>query len=347
MKPAVLSWGSLDGRCNGRLALGGLWTCLLLAAACAALAAMSLRAGALPMSLEQVWQALQGQGGRLEVAVVQQWRLPRVLMALVVGAALGMSGAIFQSLIRNPLGSPDVVGFNTGAYTGALVVITLFNGGHFQIAGGALAGGLLSAGLVYLLAWRQGAHGFRLIIVGIAVSAMLSALNHWLLINASLEAAMSAATWGAGTLNGMTWNKGLPSALCCLLAMAAALTLQRRMRLLEMGDDCASALGVPAERTRLWLMGLGVALIASATAAAGPISFIALAAPQIALRLRRTQATSPLTAAWTGALLLLAADYGAQQFFYPRQLPVGVVTICIGGLYLLWLLLRQTGARKP
>ncbi|MBX9296553.1 iron-enterobactin ABC transporter permease [Chromobacterium piscinae] len=347
MKTLELRLGHPDGRFNLRLKLGRLWPALLLMAACAALALMSLRAGALHLSLEQVWNALQGRGSRLEVAVVQQWRLPRVAMALAIGAALGMSGAIFQSLLRNPLGSPDVVGFNTGAYTGALLVITTIGGSHFQIAGGALAGGLASAALVYLLAWKRGAHGLRLIIVGIAVSAMLSALNSWLMINASLESAMSAAIWGAGTLNGMTWSKGLPSALFCLLAMLAAMALKPRMRLLEMGDDCASALGVPAERARLMLMGLGVALIASATAAAGPISFIALAAPQIAQRLQRARATSPLTAAWTGALLLLAADYAAQHLFYPRQLPVGVVTICIGGLYLLWLLLRQTGGAKP
>ncbi|AXE31723.1 iron-enterobactin ABC transporter permease [Chromobacterium phragmitis] len=347
MKTTALRLGRPDGRFNLRIHPGRLWPALLMMAACAVLALLSLRAGALHLSVEQVWAALQGQGSRLNVAVVQQWRLPRVAMALVIGAALGMSGAIFQSLLRNPLGSPDVVGFNTGAYTGALLVITTIGGSHFQIAGGALAGGLASAALVYLLAWKRGAQGMRLIIIGIAVSAMLSALNSWLLINASLEAAMSAAIWGAGTLNGMTWSKGLPSALFCLLAMLAALVLKPRMRLLEMGDDCANALGVPAERARLTLMGLGVALIASATAAAGPIAFIALAAPQIAQRLQRARATSPLTAAWTGALLLLAADYAAQHLFYPRQLPVGVVTICIGGLYLLWLLLRQSQGAKP
>lgn len=333
--------GHLDGPLNLRLRTAGLLTGAGLAAACLLLAAFSLQAGALELSMHEVIAALHGKGAHRTVIVVMHWRLPRVLMALVIGAALGMSGAIFQSLIRNPLGSPDIVGFNTGAYSGVLITIVLLNGGHHAIAAGALIGGLAAAALVYLLAWRQGLHGFRLIIVGIAVSAMLGAFNTWLMISASLASAMTAALWGAGTLNGITWDKSLPSILLCLLAMPLALVQSRRMRLLEMGDDVARALGIPAERTRLTLMGLGVALTAATTAAAGPISFIALAAPQIAQRLCRNHTTLLLCSAWMGALLLLAADYCAQHLFAPRQVPVGVVTVSIGGIYLIWLLLRQ------
>ncbi|QNM94852.1 iron-enterobactin ABC transporter permease [Chitinimonas koreensis] len=338
----IVLLGHPDGRINIRLRTAGLATGALLALACAVLAGLALQAGALRLDTAQVVQALLGDGPPRLAAVVLQWRLPRVAMALVVGGALGMSGAIFQSLIRNPLGSPDVIGFNTGAHTGALVTIVLLQGSYFEIAGGALAGGLAAAAVVYLLAWRDGIHGFRLIIVGIAVSAMLAAFNTWLTLHASLESAMSAALWGAGSLNGITWDKGLPSALFCCAAMLLALALGPRMRLLEMGDDGASALGVPAERTRLQLMSLGVVLTAAATAAAGPISFIALAAPQLAQRLCRSHATTLLCSAWMGALLLLAADYCGQHLFAPRQLPVGVVTVSIGGLYLVWLLLRQS-----
>ncbi|QDQ27204.1 iron-enterobactin ABC transporter permease [Chitinimonas arctica] len=334
--------GRLDGRWNMRLHTAGLLTGSLLCLACLLLACCALQAGTLALGTDQIILALQGEGPARLQAVVLQWRLPRVVFALVVGGALGMSGAIFQSLIRNPLGSPDVIGFNTGAHTGALVTIVLLQGSYFQIAGGALLGGLASALLVYLLAYRQGVDNFRLIIVGIAVSAMLAAFNTWLTISASLESAMSAALWGAGTLNGITWDKGAAPALFCLLAVLAVLALGRRMHLLEMGDDSASALGIPAERTRLAMMGLGVVLTAAATAAAGPISFIALAAPQIAQRLSRSHSTSLLGAAWTGALLLLSADYAAQHLFPPHQLPVGVVTVSIGGIYLVWLLLRQS-----
>ena len=337
---STLLLGRHDGPFNLRLASRPLLACAALACICALLACVALGAGALSLAPHEVLAALSGEGTPQVQAVVLQWRLPRVVMALVIGAALGMSGALFQSLVRNPLGSPDVIGFNTGAMTGALAVIILVQGTHFQVAGGALVGGLGAAALVYLLAWRNGIHGTRLIIIGIGVSAMLSAFNTWLMLRASLASAMSAALWGAGSLNGMTWTKGLPSAWICASAMLLALLLARRMRLLEMGDDAASALGVPAVPTRLCLMVLAVVLVAAATAAAGPISFIALAAPQLAQRVSLSHGCAPLSAAWMGAALLLLADVCAQQVF-TRQLPVGVVTVCIGGVYLAWLLLAQ------
>ncbi|QUY48257.1 iron-enterobactin ABC transporter permease [Serratia plymuthica] len=316
-------------------------TASMLALACAVLAIYALGSGSLSLNATQVIDALLGKGPANLTVIVTQWRLPRVAMALLLGAALGISGAIFQSLLRNPLGSPDVIGFNTGAYSGVLVAIVLFNGGVIGITSGALAGGLLTAALVYLLAWRNGVEAFRLIIVGIAVRALLVAGNTWLIISASLESAMTAGLWSAGSLNGISWAKSLPAlaaiALCCLLL----LTLSRRMRLLEMGDDTACALGVPVERSRLLLLLIGVTLTAAATAVAGPISFIALVAPQIARRLCANRSVLLLTAL-TGALLLLIADVAAQRLFMPYQLPVGVLTVSLGGIYLIWLLIRES-----
>ncbi|WP_346825799.1 iron-enterobactin ABC transporter permease [Serratia inhibens] len=316
-------------------------TASILALACGVLAIYALGSGSLSLSATQVIDALLGKGPANLTVIVTQWRLPRVTMALLLGAALGISGAIFQSLLRNPLGSPDVIGFNTGAYSGVLVAIVLFNGGVIGITSGALAGGLLTAALVYLLAWRNGVEAFRLIIVGIAVRALLVAGNTWLIISASLESAMTAGLWSAGSLNGISWAKSLPVlaviALCCLLL----LTLSRRMRLLEMGDDTACALGVPVERSRVLLLLIGVTLTAAATAVAGPISFIALVAPQIARRLCANRGVLLLTAL-TGALLLLIADVAAQRLFMPYQLPVGVLTVSLGGIYLIWLLIRES-----
>lgn len=316
-------------------------TTLVLALACGVLAIYALGSGSLSLNAMQVIDALFGKGPANLTVIVTQWRLPRVTMALLLGAALGISGAIFQSLLRNPLGSPDVIGFNTGAYSGVLVAIVLFNGGVIGITAGALAGGLLTTALVYLLAWRNGVESFRLIIVGIAVRALLVAGNTWLIISASLESAMTAGLWSAGSLNGISWPKSLPVlaviALCCLLL----LTLSRRMRLLEMGDDTACALGVPVERSRVLLLLIGVTLTAAATAVAGPISFIALVAPQIARRLCANRSVLLLTAL-TGALLLLIADVAAQRLFMPYQLPVGVLTVSLGGIYLIWLLIRES-----
>ncbi|MGQ8706831.1 iron-enterobactin ABC transporter permease [Serratia sp. TSA_198.1] len=316
-------------------------TASILALACGVLAIYALGSGSLSLNATQVIDALLGKGPANLTVIVTQWRLPRVTMALLLGAALGISGAIFQSLLRNPLGSPDVIGFNTGAYSGVLVAIVLFNGGVIGITSGALAGGLLTAALVYLLAWRNGVEAFRLIIVGIAVRALLVAGNTWLIISASLESAMTAGLWSAGSLNGISWAKSLPVlaviTLCCLLL----LTLSRRMRLMEMGDDTACALGVPVERSRVLLLLIGVTLTAAATAVAGPISFIALVAPQIARRLCANRSVLLLTAL-TGALLLLIADVAAQRLFMPYQLPVGVLTVSLGGIYLIWLLIRES-----
>ncbi|MHA7269556.1 iron-enterobactin ABC transporter permease [Arthrobacter sp. HLT1-20] len=308
------------------------------------LSAVALATGDFAVPLPEVLHALTGGGDPMAQTVVTQWRLPRVLMALFLGAALGMSGGIFQSLTRNPLGSPDIIGFNTGAYTGALLVILAVGGSFWQVAAGALVGGILTALAVYLLAFRRGSHGFRLIIVGIGVSAMLAAFNHWLILQAELEAAMAAAVWGAGSLNGITWAAAGPAMAAVVLVSVAALGVSTRMRMLEMGDDAARALGVRAEPTRLLLLILGVALTAAATAVAGPIAFVALAAPQLARRMCGNAGISLLPSAVVGSLLLVASDLAAQRVFAPIQLPVGVVTVSIGGVYLIWLLARE--ARK-
>lgn len=317
-------------------------SCLLMVIAALLLAAWGLRSGTVMLTFTQVFDALSGTAPRAMQLVVMEWRLPRVLMALVVGAALGISGAIFQSLMRNPLGSPDVMGFNTGAWSGVLMAMVLFGQHMTAIALAAMAGGILTSLVVWLLAWRNGIETFRLIIVGIGVRAMLVAFNTWLLLKASLETALSAGLWNAGSLNGLTWAKTLPSVPIMLAMFVCAALLARRMRLLEMGDDSACALGVNVERSRLLLMLVAVALTAAATALAGPISFIALVAPHIARRLSGTARWGLTQSALCGALLLLLADMIAQRGFTPYQLPVGVVTVSLGGIYLIALLIQES-----
>jgi iron complex transport system permease protein len=183
--------------------------------------------------------------------------------------------------------------------------------------------------------------GFRLIIVGIGMSAMLSSLNTWLMLRADLEVAMAAAVWGAGSLNGLGLDKLWPTLLVLGIFIPAAFILGRPMKQLEMGDDAARALGVLVEPVRLTLLLLGVALTATATAVAGPIAFVALAAPQIARRVTGAAGVAMLPSAAMGALLLAVADLLAQRMFAPTQLPVGVVTVSIGGIYFVWLLVRE------
>ncbi len=317
-------------------------SCLALMLVSLGVALFSLRSGAVTLDLSQVFNALTGSAPRNITMVVTEWRLPRVMMALLVGAALGISGAIFQSLMRNPLGSPDVMGFNTGAWSGVLVAMVLFGQHLTAITLAAMAGGILTSLIVWGLAWRDGIETFRLIIIGIGMRAMLMAFNTWLLLQASLETSLSAGLWFAGSLNGLTWAKTLPAAPLILLMFVCALLLVKRMRLLEMGDDSACALGVSVERSRLMLMLVAVVLTAAATAIAGPISFIALVAPHIARRLSGTARWGLTQSALCGSLLLLAADLCAQQLFMPYQLPVGVVTVSLGGIYLIVLLVQES-----
>lgn len=323
-----------------RLHRRSLLTGLALLALILLVAIASLTSGSYPIPIPDALRALSGEGEDMVRTIVIEWRLPRVLLAILLGASLGMSGAIFQSLTRNPLGSPDIIGFAAGSYTGALIVILLLSGGYYETAAGAIIGGILTALAVYLLAWRNGMQGFRLIIVGIGISAMLSAFNGWMIKAADLNVALSAAIWGAGSLNGLGFDQLVPVAIVLIIIMPLTMLFARPMRQLEMGDDAARASGVNANRTRVSLMILGVALTAIVTAAAGPIAFISLAAPQIARRITRSAGVALIPSALTGSGLLIIADYAAQHAF-ATQLPVGIMTVSIGGVYFLTLLIRE------
>ncbi|MEU0088258.1 iron chelate uptake ABC transporter family permease subunit [Streptomyces sp. NPDC006274] len=319
---------------------------LLLAAVAASVAVVLIGSGDFPMSFGDVVGTLLGNGTAAQEFIVQDVRLPRVLVALLVGASLALSGAVFQSLSRNPLGSPDVIGFSQGSTAGALTVIVLFGGGSLAVAGGAIAGGLVTGVAVYTLAWKRGVQGFRLVLVGIGVAAMLTAVIHFLITKANLVDATRATLWMTGSLDGRDWVQVWPLAGMCAVLMPVVLAHGRPLRMLEMGDDAAYALGVPVERTRVVLMGSGVLFMAVATAAAGPIAFVALSAPQLARRLTRSPGPNLAAAAVMGAALLLVADWIATNAFGDRMLPVGVVTAVLGGGYLLWLLVTERRAGR-
>ncbi|AGZ39861.1 FecCD family ABC transporter permease [Actinoplanes friuliensis] len=328
-------------RASARFALRPALVTATIAITTLAVAVVALGTGEFTLSPSQVVEALAGEGTRAARLVVVEWRLPRVLLALIIGAALGLAGAVFQALTRNPLGSPDIIGLNVGAYTGVLVVTVFVGNGYYLIAGGALVGGLVTALVVYLFAFKRGVQGFRLIIVGIAISAMLASANQWFIIKVDLQAAFKAAIWEQGTLNGLGWAQVTPVAVTVGALCVALLGYGHRLALLEMGEDAAAALGVRVEATRLAYLIIGAALTAVATAAAGPISFVALAAPQLAQRLTRTPGIALVPSAAMGAFLLMLSDWLAQWAFAPTQLPVGIVTVSVGGIYFVWLLARQ------
>lgn len=303
----------------------------------------ALMLGTRPLSIPDVIAALAPDATGPDRLVVVGWRAPRALSAALFGGCLALSGALVQSLTRNPLGSPDVIGLNTGAYAGVVGVILLGGSGWAALATGALVGGFGTAVVVYLLAFRQGIRGFRLVIVGIAVSAVLSSLTTWFSVKADLDVAMRAAVWGAGTLSGTGWPVlTLSAGIAALLGLGLP-AAGRWLRHLELGDDTAAAQGVPVEPAKALVLTLGVALTALVTATTGPVAFVALAAPQIARRLTGRAAGAELPgSALVGSVLLVGADLVAQHAIRGVILPVGAVTVCLGGGYLIWLLARES-----
>jgi iron complex transport system permease protein len=345
-RPATLVVRPLGGRVSLLISRRPLIVGALIAIAMIAVAIAGLMIGDYPISVGQVISTLFGGGDQASSFIVETLRLPRVCCALLVGAALGVAGAIFQSITRNPLGSPDIIGFTYGSSAGAVLMIIVFGATQGAVAAGAVGAGLLTALVVYALAYRGGVQGYRLVLVGIGIGFMLQALTDYLLTRARLEDAQQAAIWIAGSLNGRGWDQAIPLAVGLVVLLPLCLWLARPMKLMELGDDAATALGVPVERTRLLTALAGVALTALATAAAGPISFVALAAPQIARRLTGNSGPGLLSAALMGAFLVQASDLAAQRLLAPKQLPVGVMTGAIGGLYLAWLLAHEWRSRR-
>lgn len=312
--------------------------CAALALAALIVAVISVGSGDYPLSPIEVLQTLVGVGPPGADLVVLDFRLPRMLDALMIGAALGVAGGIFQSLTRNPLGSPDVIGFTQGAAAGALIAFTFSQTNTYVVAAGAVVGGLVTAVLVYSLAFQNGSQGYRLILVGIGFSSLLASLTAYLITQISAGAAQTARVWLVGNLNGRGWEHVVPVAIALVILLPCVAALSRPLRTLELGDDTAAALGIRVERSRLLLVAVAVLLTAVAVASAGPIAFVALAAPQLARHLTRSSGPGLSAAAMMGAALLALSDLVGERMFSDTPLPVGLVTGGVGGAYLAWLL---------
>ncbi|MFF3026528.1 FecCD family ABC transporter permease [Microbacterium sp. NPDC057944] len=295
---------------------------------------------------QRVLQSLFSADGGVRMVVVG-WRMPRALAAIVFGAALALAGAVFQVITRNPLGSPDVIGLTTGAYTGALVVMTGgLAGSGALVTLGAVIGGFATAALVAVLVAGRGALGYRIVIVGIGVGAVLAAVNAWMLLRARLEVAISAAIWGAGSLGGVTWQQiGLPFAVIAVLLVALACA-RRGLWLVQLGDDIGTGLGGRMGWSKIGLVAIAVGLTGVVTAIAGPISFVALAAPHLAKSIVKSGTAHLVATALMGAALLCVSDLIGQNVIPKHALPVGVVTLVLGGVYLIWLVVRGS-RRRP
>jgi iron complex transport system permease protein len=313
---------------------------LACAVAAVVAALVAIGSGDYPMCLPDVVRTLLGGGSPADAFIVRELRLPRVVTALAAGGALALSGALFQSLVRNPLGSPDVLGFTQGSATGGLLAVVAFGGGTTAVATGSVLSAVATGAAIYLLAWRGGGHGHRLILVGIGVAGILTGVNSYLLLRANIVDAARAVLWLTGSLDGRGWgNAAVAGGALVLLAPVAAL-LGRALSNLELGDDPALALGVRVTAVRRTALACAVLLAATAAAAAGPVLFVALTAPQLARRLTGASGPNLLPSLLLGAALLTGADVLAQRAVPGHQLPVGVVTGLLGGGYLILLLAR-------
>ncbi|EHM27113.1 iron ABC transporter [Streptomyces sp. W007] len=318
---------------------------LVLAAAAFLVFCLSIGVGDFPIGLSRVVATLFGRGEQVDEFVIMDLRMPRALAGLIVGIALGLSGAITQSVARNPLASPDILGITTGAGAVAVFLVTTTGGTAAAVAGSvglssaALLGGLGTGLLVYFLAWRRGVDGFRLILIGISVTAMMQAVTTWLLASADIRDVARAQVWLVGSLDNRSWDEVRVAFWCTLVLLVVVAAVAFPFKPMHLGDDVAAGLGVRFARVRAVLLLCAVLLAAVGVSAAGPVPFVALVAPQVAMRLVRWPTPPLIASGLVGALLLIGSDLIARAAL-PIGLPVGVVTAVIGGPFLVYLLVR-------
>lgn len=301
----------------------------------------SIAAGDFPLAPLDALLALLGQGEGPASFIVFGLRLPRLLTGLFAGMAFGTAGAIFQSLARNPLASPDVVGFDSGAALGAVTAVILFGASGVLVAVGAIGGGLLTGALVVLLSWQRGLAPVRLVLVGIGIGAFAYAGVDFLMTRSDIFEAAAAQAWLTGSLNARLWSHVWTAGVGVTVLVPAALLLQPALDRIELGDGLAASLGVPVDQRRVMAGTTGLMLAAIAVASAGPLPFVALVSAPIARRMIGSGGPALLTSALVGALVVTAGDLAGRLLLAPTQLPAGVFTAVFGAPYLLWLLATQ------
>ncbi|MFI0794565.1 FecCD family ABC transporter permease [Micromonospora rubida] len=315
-----------------------------------ALTGLLVAAGVLSLSLgtpyvapPDVLRALSGTGTPYDL-VVLDLRLPRLVLAAVAGAAFGVAGTLIQSVARNPLASPDVIGITQGAGLAATIALT---GGAAAVlvAPAALLGGLAAAALVLALGARHGLAAQRFVLAGVAVAFALRALIEVVLMTVDPIDGMRAQIWLVGTLAGKGWTEATWIAVTLLTLLPVLLWAGWALNSTALDDDTARGIGVRPVARRIGLAGTGVLAAAMVTAQVGAVDFVSLVAPQLARRLVRGERPPLVCSALLGALLLVLADLAGRRLLAPTQLPAGVLTAAIGGPYLIFLLLR--GRRRP
>lgn len=305
--------------------------------------AVSLMVGQTFYSPAEVIGVIFGQDVAGATFTVGRLRLPRAILAVVAGLSFGLAGVTFQTMLRNPLASPDIIGISAGASAAASFAIVTLSLSGAAVSIFAIVAGLGVALLVYGLSYKGGAAGTRLILVGVGLAAMLDSLTNYVLSRAGQWDLQEALRWLTGSLNGTTWQQVLTALVALVIFAPLLLSRSGQLGAMQLGDDTAGALGVRVERTRLIIIVAAVGLIAFATAAAGPIAFVAFLSGPIAARIVGPNGSVLLPASLVGALLVLVADF-AGQYAFGTRFPVGVVTGVLGAPYLIYLIIRTNRA---
>ena len=312
--------------------------------------ALALYLGDYPVApadvIQSLFSPLTGAVNKGVDFIVLNVRLPRAILAILTGMAFGLAGIIFQTLLRNPLASPDIIGISHGASASAVFCIIVLGLTGFAVSLGALLGAIATALVIYALAWRNGVTAYRVVLIGIGMAAIMAAIMSYLFTRARLNEVQTALAWLIGSLNAANYNEILPLAIATVVLIPATTILARALDALQLGDDTATALGARLEVTRLGLLLAGVAFAAFATAASGPVTFVAFVAGPIARGLLAGSGKGFVQAALVGAWVMLGADLLAQHALPAIQLPVGVVTGVFGALFLLWLLIASNRAGR-
>jgi iron complex transport system permease protein len=274
--------------------------------------------------------------------ILMESKLPRAVLGVLVGVAFGVGGAIFQTTLRNPLASPDIIGVSLGASAAAVIAIVSFGQTGTAVSVAAIAGAIAIAGVVRLVAGPGG--GYRLVLVGVGVAAALMSVIQYLFTRADVYDAHLVLRWLTGSVSGADWPTIRLLALFLLVLLPVMVWLTRSLRITELGEDAAAGLGVTPRRTDVVLL-MAVVLTAVAVAAAGPIAFVSFLAGPIARALNGGR-TTLVGAALVGATVVVAADYVADYLLADINFPVGVVTGAFGAPFLLWLLARGRTGRS-
>lgn len=315
----------------------------VLAVLVVAIAVVSLTVGRTYYPLDDVVRVILGQDVPGASYTVGRLRLPRTVLAAVAGLCFGMAGVAFQTMLRNPLASPDIIGISAGASAAAAFAIITLSLGATQVSVFAVVGGLVVAVAVYVLSFKDGVVGTRLILVGIGIAAMLDSVTAYVLSRAAQWDLQEASRWLTGSINGATWSNVVTVLVPFVLLAPVLMSRSRDLAVTRLGEDMAPALGVRVNRTRLVVIVSAVGLIAFATAAAGPVAFVAFLSGPIAARIVGPAGSLLIPSALVGALLVLAADFCGQYAFGTRY-PVGIVTGILGAPYLIYLIVRSNRA---